>query len=180
MLEPGRFLPQFPPKPKDARFWPPFAPPLPANFPYEAPSASAPSATSPSPPKRSFRPVKRERHREHSNPFEDVSTVPPFLFPQQTQQMPQPLPPQRAPLDFAHHLLNAVFLSATANTPPTRDETVVETDIQKGEEYSQCSHCSKQFGTQHGLVVHMRRFVQSLDCLIDKQLSLTPRGNSEI
>ncbi|VDO07590.1 unnamed protein product [Rodentolepis nana] len=109
-----------------------------------------------SPTKRSFRPPKRQRRGDTPTSFQPLSSpeiIPfPFLFP----PLPPPAPTQPSdltinnnsgPLDLVQQLLNAdqnskMFSSGSSS---------------KMEDVFICGLCSKQFTTQHGLIVHMRR-----------------------
>lgn len=145
-------LPQLPPF--DGRFWPPFPlfqPQLPSQMPLMSPvplsscvhslTASSSSSCFPSsPPKRALRHVKREKRREGATPS-----------PQSPQGQPIFLPP------YAHHLLNSVFLDSPSAPSNGNDKWEAEGGRDAEEKHSRCRFCAKQFGTQHGLVVHMRR-----------------------
>lgn len=115
-----------------------------------------------SPQKRSFRPVKRHRRADaltHAPPLHPLSISPSFLFPG-----PPPPPPEQSPvsqvpmssntepLDLAQQFFTSVAVDPNPNTSQSEEVSVIE-------ELVSCRLCSKQFTTQHGLIVHLRRFV---------------------
>ncbi|VDL58829.1 unnamed protein product [Hymenolepis diminuta] len=109
-----------------------------------------------SPTKRSFRPPRRQRRANAPTSFQPSSPtemIPfPFLFP----SFPPPVPTQPSalamntnsgPLDLAQQLFNS---RPNSKTFPTECSSNME-------DVFICRLCSKQFTTQHGLIVHMRR-----------------------
>lgn len=113
-----------------------------------------------SPIKRTFRPPKRQRREDTPTPFQPPSPtnmIPfPFLFspiPNQlsTQQQPILSSSNSGPLDLAQQIFNAEPNQKTFETQGSTSNI---------EDIFTCRVCSKQFTTQHGLIVHMRRYVE--------------------
>ncbi|VDK20791.1 unnamed protein product [Taenia asiatica] len=117
-----------------------------------------------SPHKRSFRPVKRNRRGDtptHTPPLHPLPIPPPFLFP--GPPPPPPPPPSEqspvsqvtmssntGPLVLAQQFFKSVAIGPNSSISQTEEVSVME-------ELVSCRLCSKQFTTQHGLIVHLRR-----------------------
>ncbi|VDM32059.1 unnamed protein product [Hydatigera taeniaeformis] len=128
--------------------------------------------------KRSFRPVKRNRRGDsptHTPHLHPLPIPPPFLFPGPPPPAPAPPPPpppqpspmsqvslglHPGPLDLAQQFFTSVAIAPNPNAPQSGEISVME-------ELVSCRLCSKQFTTQHGLIVHLRRSHKEknlLDC----------------
>ncbi|KAL5103495.1 Zinc finger protein Gfi-1b [Taenia crassiceps] len=133
-----------------------------------------------SPQKRSFRPVKRNRREDtptHTPPLHPLPIPPPFLFPgpppppEQSPMCQATVGSNTRPLDLAQQFFNSVAIDPNPNTSPTGEVSVME-------ELVSCRLCSKQFTTQHGLIVHLRRshkernlLDNDTSCLQDSQVN---------
>nr|CDS27306.1 growth factor independence [Hymenolepis microstoma] len=109
-----------------------------------------------SPTKRSFRPPKRQRKGDTPTPFQPTSSPEVLPFPLLFPPLPPSAPTQPSdltmntnsgPLELVQQLFNADQNSKIFSTGSSS----------KLEDIFICRLCSKQFTTQHGLIVHMRR-----------------------
>ncbi|KAM7541543.1 hypothetical protein Aperf_G00000019801 [Anoplocephala perfoliata] len=112
--------------------------------------------------KRSFRPPRRYRRGDAPIPTQLTSPppmvpfLPPFLFPPPPpthtllQRSTLPVSSNTGRLGLAQQFFGSAMNESDAKTPPVEGSSTMV-------ELFTCRLCSKQFTTQHGLVVHMRR-----------------------
>ena len=118
-----------------------------------------------SPQKRSFRPIKRQRRGENTSTITTVPLPPPFLFSTPFQPLPPPPISSLSQNPFISPVPTMSTCGSTLNLAQqlysfeSTSKMMKENDSTTVEELFSCRYCSKNFTTQHGLIVHIRRLV---------------------